>query len=101
MKAFVYILKDKKDKFYIGSTTDIKRRLRQHENKHTPTTRRMMEPKLALAQEYDSLEIARKIERRLKKLKRKDYIEKIVEDGYIGMAVNKCPRSSTDRTPAF
>jgi len=40
---------------------------------------------LVLSQEYDSLEMARSIERRIKKLKRKNYIEKIVKDGYIKM----------------
>ena len=38
---------------------------------------------LALVQEYDSIEIARKIERKIKNMKRKDYIEKMVKDGYI------------------
>lgn len=83
MKGFVYILKDQKNKFYIGSTTDIKRRFKQHQNKHTQTTDRMVNPEIVLVQEYDNLEIARKIERKIKKLKRKDYIEKMVRDGYI------------------
>ncbi len=43
----------------------------------------MKNPKIVLVQEYDSIEVAIKIERKLKKLKRKDYIEKIVKDGYI------------------
>jgi len=38
---------------------------------------------LVFSQMFDTLEEARKIELRLKKLKRKDYIEKIVKDGYI------------------
>ena len=40
---------------------------------------------LVLNQEYSTLSKARKIEYRLKRLKRKDYIKKIVEDGYIRM----------------
>ena len=40
---------------------------------------------LALSQQYASLKQARKIEYKLKKLKRKDYIEKIIKDGYIKM----------------
>ncbi len=43
----------------------------------------MENPSLVLVQEYDSLGVARKIERKVKKLKRKDYIEKIISDGYI------------------
>ena len=83
MKGYVYILKDEKDRFYIGSTDDLERRLYQHYKNHTQTTARMEKPKIVLSQEYPSLEIARKIERKLKNLKRKDYIEKIVSDGYI------------------
>ncbi len=83
MKAFVYILKDEKGKFYVGSTSDLIRRLKQHEKKHTQTTRNMDKPKMVFSQEYPSLDIARKIERKIKLLKRKDYIEKMIINGYI------------------
>lgn len=83
MKNFVYILRDDKGKFYIGSTNNLKRRLSAHLSGHTQTTSRMINPVLVLAQEYEMLEYARKVERKLKKLKRKDYIEKIVREGYI------------------
>ena len=59
----------------------------QHENGHTQTTRNMDDPQLVFKQAYPSLEMARKIENRLKKLKRKDYIEKIINDGYIKMVI--------------
>ena len=85
MKAFVYILKDNDGKLYIGSTNDLKRRLHQHDIGHTQTTRNMNKPKVVFSQEYDNLEQARKIERRLKMLKRKDYIQKIIAIGYIKM----------------
>ena len=83
MKACVYIMKDVNDKFYIGSTIDIQKRLRQHELGHTQTTKNMIEPKIVLMQEVDSLLLARRIENKLKRMKRKDFIEKIVADGYI------------------
>ena len=94
MKAFVYILKDDRSRYYIGSTTDLTRRLNQHKYKHTQTTSRMLNPRLVLQQEYVSIEEARKIERKLKKLKRKDYIEKIVSDGHIKMNPQYGARSS-------
>ncbi len=53
---------------------------------HTQTTRNMANAKLVLSQEVSSLALARKIEQRLKKMKRKDYIERIVADGYIKIA---------------
>ncbi|KKW02101.1 MAG: hypothetical protein UY52_C0024G0017 [Parcubacteria group bacterium GW2011_GWC2_49_9] len=43
----------------------------------------MKSPVLVLSQEYPTLVEARRIERRIKKFKRKDYIEKIVKDGFI------------------
>lgn len=85
MPAFVYILRDLNGKFYLGSTTDLKRRLRQHQLGYTQTTHNMESPELVLSQAYPSLDEARKIEKRLKSLKRKDYIEKIVKDGVIKM----------------
>lgn len=87
MKAFVYILKDSKSKFYIGSTSNINRRLIQHKNGHTQTTKRMDNPELVFAQEYESLLIARKVERKIKNLKRRDYLEKIIKDGKIRMFI--------------
>jgi len=85
MTAYVYILRDKGNRLYIGSTLDLSRRLKQHKKGHTQTTRRMNEPKLVFKQQYNSIEEARCIERKMKKLKRKDYIEKIISDGYCKM----------------
>jgi len=83
--AFVYILKDHKGKYYVGSSTDLERRIIQHKNGHTHSTHRMDKPILVFKQEYPTLAKAREIERRIKKLKRKDYIEKIIKDGSIKM----------------
>ena len=85
MKGYVYILQGTDSRFYIGSTDDPDRRMRQHENGHTHTTHRMGIKKLVFIQIFNSLAEARKIELKLKKLKRRDYIEKIVKDGYIKM----------------
>lgn len=38
---------------------------------------------LVFSQMFDTLEEARRIEIKLKHLKRKDYIEKIIKEGYI------------------
>lgn len=83
--GYVYFLEDSKGKYYIGSTTDLDRRLRQHFSGHTHTTKRMLNLKLVFSQKFDNLEDARKIELKLKRLKRKDYLKRIVEDGHINM----------------
>ncbi len=83
MNGFVYILEDLKHKFYVGSTDNIERRMKQHLSGHTHTTARMKGLKLVFSQKFGTLEEARRVELRLKKLKRKDYIEKVLKDGFI------------------
>ena len=86
-QAWVYILQSRTGKFYIGSTDNLERRLHQHVLGHTQTTYNMKSFVLVLKQNYPSLEVARKIERKIKSLKRKDYIEKMIKEGYIRLAV--------------
>ena len=83
--AYVYILQSSQGKFYIGSTENLEQRLKHHKGGYTPSTKRLGEIALVFSQEYSSLKKAREIELRLKKLKRKDYIEKIVRDRVITM----------------
>ncbi|MFA6397620.1 MAG: GIY-YIG nuclease family protein [Candidatus Paceibacterota bacterium] len=83
----VYILKNKSNKYYVGSTDNLDRRLHQHKMGYTQTTRNMKSFQLVLKQDYSSLEMARKIERKIKKLKRKDYIEKMIKEGYIKLVI--------------
>jgi putative endonuclease len=87
MKGFVYILKDSKERFYVGSTINIEKRLIQHQSGHTQTTAKMEQPRLVLVQEYKTLAIARIIERKIKNLKRKDYIKMMVKDGNIKIKI--------------
>jgi len=55
----------------------------QHLRGHTQTTKRLHSFEPALIQEFETLALARAVERKLKKMKRKDYIDKIVGEGYI------------------
>ncbi|MCC6404852.1 MAG: GIY-YIG nuclease family protein [Candidatus Yanofskybacteria bacterium] len=83
MKGVVYILEASNGRFYIGSTTDLDRRLQQHASGHTPTTRRMTGLKLVFQQEFPDISLARKIELRLKRFHRHDILQKIITDGGI------------------
>ena len=82
--AYVYILKSTRDgRYYIGSSKNLNDRLRHHKSGFTHSTKRFGDIELVFKQKYPSLEKARYIEKRLKNLKRKDYLKKIIEDGYI------------------
>ena len=81
--AWVYILETRSGKYYIWSTTNIEQRLNHHLHGHTPSTKALGAPRLLFRQQYASLKVARRVEIKLKKLKRRDYIEKIIKDGYI------------------
>lgn len=81
--AYVYILKTKSGKYYVGSTENLSTRLAHHIGGHTPSTKKLGAEALLLSQEYETLKDARSVEYKIKNLKRKDYIEKMLKDGYI------------------
>ena len=83
MSGYVYILKSQNGTFYVGSTSDLERRLKQHRKGHTRTTKNRNILTMVFVQQFSNLLEARRIEKRIKNWKRKDYIEKIVKDGYI------------------
>ena len=72
--AWVYILKTKSYKYYVGSTDNLEARLKHHFGGYTPSTKSLGVEKLLLRQEYKTLQEARSVEKKMKNLKRKDYI---------------------------
>ena len=84
MNAYVYILQfDRTGKYYVGSTDNLTRRLSQHRSGNTPSTKHLGKFKLVFQQEFNDLNTARKTERKIKSWKRRDFIEKIIQDGKI------------------
>jgi len=82
--AFVYILQSfRNGKYYIGSTVDLERRLKQHNSGWEHTGKSLGPFELKFSQKFSSIDSARKIEQKLKALKRRDYVEKIITDGLI------------------
>ncbi|MFH1360456.1 MAG: GIY-YIG nuclease family protein [Candidatus Omnitrophota bacterium] len=82
--AYVYILVSEKNKrYYIGSTENLDKRIKEHNFGKVISTKGWRPLKLAFKQEYDNISAAQKVELHLKKLKRKDYIETIIREGFI------------------
>ncbi|MCA9355915.1 GIY-YIG nuclease family protein [Candidatus Nomurabacteria bacterium] len=78
----VYIIKSvKNSRYYIGSTIDIDRRLKEHNSGKVFSTKGNIPWELKIFLNCDNITDARRYEHRLKKYKRKDVIEKVILDG--------------------
>jgi len=68
--AWTYMLRGSSGRYYIGSTTDLTRRLAEHRRGHTHTTKRLGDVlEVAGALELPTLQEARALERQLKRKK--------------------------------
>ncbi|MBI4185797.1 GIY-YIG nuclease family protein [Candidatus Berkelbacteria bacterium] len=83
MKGFVYILRCKNDRYYIGSSVNIRRRKIEHDRGHVAATRHLRPLELVFYQEYPSTLEAGRIERWLKQLKDRTILDQIVADRHI------------------
>ena len=83
--AYLYILQSKRNgKYYIGSTAGaIESRVKRHQRGEVSFTSKNLPIELVLAQKCPNIKVAREIEKKLKRFKRKDYIKKIVLEGRI------------------
>ena len=80
MDANVYILySEKLNKFYVGSTTDIERRLLEHNRGKEKFTKTGMPWLLVYNESFDLLIDARKREIQIKKQKSRKYIEELIK----------------------
>ncbi|MDO8658925.1 MAG: GIY-YIG nuclease family protein [Candidatus Levybacteria bacterium] len=76
---WVYILKNNStDRYYIGSTNDLNRRLKQHKRGNTRTTKILGTDNLVYTEEYNTLVEARNREKKLKSYKSKKYLEWLI-----------------------
>jgi putative endonuclease len=67
-------------KYYIGSTDDVDRRYRDHQNGNTPSTKIHRPLKLIACKQCESLTDARKIEKYIKSCKSRKIIEEFVKE---------------------
>ncbi|MBU1499427.1 GIY-YIG nuclease family protein [Patescibacteria group bacterium] len=81
MFGYIYILRSlKNNRFYIGSTNNLTRRLAEHKGGLSKYTKNNLPVNLEFFQKYPTIKLARQIEFRLKRLKRRDIIEKIIKE---------------------
>lgn len=83
MEGAVYILRCSNNRYYIGSTGNLERRISEHEGGHVTSTKHLLPVELVFSQTYKTIQLARQIEYRLKKQKSRIIIEKIIQDGFI------------------
>ncbi len=84
--SFVYILQsDKNKRYYIGSSSDIDRRLDEHNRGKVKATKSTLPFTMVFCQQFETLIEARRIESSLKKLKSKEIIDKIVTNKKISL----------------
>lgn len=72
-------------RYYIGSTDNVERRLDEHNSGKSVYTSQSRPFELMYQQEYNSLAEARKVERKLKRMKSRIIIEKMIVDQNIRM----------------
>ena len=84
----VYILQNcKNNRYYIGSTNNLVRRLSEHNSGKTKSLKNLRPLILVFKKEFSTLSDARKIEQKLKKLKNRNIIDTIVKQQELKMGL--------------
>ncbi|MEA3493168.1 MAG: GIY-YIG nuclease family protein [Candidatus Margulisiibacteriota bacterium] len=75
---YLYILQSKKNgKFYIGSTSNLDKRLKEHNSGKTKSARGLIPLEIVYTESYSSNSDARKRESYIKRRKSRKYIESL------------------------
>ena len=82
-KPSVYVMLLSNNQYYVGSTDNIARRLREHNHGKTKSTRFKRPVRLIFSEKFDSLVLARRVEYKIKRLKSRKIIEQIIKMGKI------------------
>ena len=84
MNGYVYIIQSlRNDRYYIGSTNDLGRRLVEHSRGKSKYTAESGPWKLVFSQEFEKLTVARTVELWLKKQKDTDFVRRVIIEGKI------------------
>lgn len=79
---FVYVLKDKNNRLYIGRSSDLKRRLEEHRKGKVWTTKRMNDPRLIFYEAFVSKQDSIRREKYFKTTKGKLSLKQIIRDSW-------------------
>ena len=77
MKSYVYILECNNGPYYIGSTKNLERRLKEHNDGKSFYTKTRRPLKLKYTEEFDNYELAFKREKQLKSWKKRVALERL------------------------
>lgn len=77
-KYTIYVLKDDTGKLYKGMTSNLDRRLKEHQAGHTKTTNSMHDLKVVYKEECDIFEQARKRELYFKSAAGRRFLKKVL-----------------------
>ncbi|KXK09332.1 MAG: GIY-YIG nuclease superfamily protein [Microgenomates bacterium OLB23] len=82
--SFVYIIKPRRNnRYYVGSTGDIERRVLEHNEGKSLATKYARPWELMFTHKFSSTHEAQRIERKLKSFKSRRILDKIVSTGKI------------------
>ena len=91
MTGYVYVIQSLKNgAYYVGSSKNPTKRLVEHNNGKVRATKNKGPWSSKLVQKYPTVRVARQIEYKIKKLKRRDYISQIIKDGFIKIRQTGC-----------
>ena len=77
----MYILTNRiTGRYYIGSTNNLTKRIKQHRNGHTRTTKILGTYELIYFEKFDSIQDARIRERKIKSYKSRNYINWLINN---------------------
>ena len=86
--AWVYILQSEKtERYYIGCSHDVDRRLKEHNSGKTVSLKPYIPMKLVFKKLFISFSEARRMENKLKKCKNKKILDLIVKEQVIKMGL--------------
>ncbi len=78
-----YILKCKDNTYYVGSTNNLERRLKDHDNRQNRYTKGRLPISLVFAKQFSTLKEARSYEFFIKRQRNKEFYKKLINGAFV------------------